>query len=161
MKTSRVILILLTVWLLMLASGAWALYAVFVRPGMIEVSVTEGNWPDADHVRILLPAGVANGLLGVVAVSDDLVRLFVRVADGRSLPRNRDLAEAFTVLAEELEFEQNLTLLAVHDRDDRVRIDLRDGALQITAEGGGDSVRITIPPSTVRKTLKTAADLAR
>jgi hypothetical protein len=161
MKPSHVVLILLTVWLLLVASGAWAIYAVFVRPGMIEVAFTERHRHHASQKQILVPAGIANGLLGVVSFSDDLARIVVRVADGKSLPRNRDLAEAFTILAEELEFEQNLTLLTVHDRNDRVRIDLRDGALQITAEDGSDSVRITIPPSTVRKILKTAADVSR
>jgi hypothetical protein len=161
MKASHAVLILLAVWFLLLASGAWAIYAVFVRPGMIEVSVTERHWHDAEHVRILVPAGIANGLLGVVAVTDDLVRIVVRAADKKPLRRNRDLAEAFMVLAEELELEENFTLLTVHDRDDRVRIDLQDGALQITAEGRRESVRITIPPSTVRRILETAADVAR
>ena len=61
---------------------------------------------------------------------------------------------------EELEAEENLRILEVHDGEEHVTIDVRNGALEIEAESWRESVRITIPPSTLRAALDVAEDLS-
>lgn len=163
MKASHLVIILLTIWFLLVGAAAWAVYTVFVRPGMIEVKVSERDWGVRRGFTLYLPAGVANGAIRMTGLLDDMWRLRVLADDGPVEVHwrgDRDLAELFEVLAEELETETELRVLEIRDGDERVMIDITEGTLRIEAESWRDSVRITIPPSTLRATLDVARDLA-
>lgn len=163
MRASHVVIILLTIWFLFIGAAGWATYVVLVRPGMIEVSVSERDWDRKRSFRVYVPAGLANGAIRMTGLLDDMWRVSVLLDDGPldvEWHGDRDVAELFAILAEELESEENLRILDVRDGDDRVTIDLRDGALAIEVESWRESVRVTLPPSTLRIALKVSQDLA-
>ncbi len=162
MKASRIVIILLTVWFLMVGAAAWAAYAVFVRPGMIEVKVTERDWNVNRSFKLYVPAGLANGAIRMTGLLDDLWRVRVLFDDGPfeiHWRGDRELAELFAVLAEELEGE-DFRLLTVDDGDDHVTIDVREGSLHIDVDGYQESVSVVIPRSTLRAALDVAEDLS-
>ena len=163
MRASHVVIILLTIWFLFVGAVAWAAYVVVIKPGMIEVAVTEHDWDAKRSVKLYVPAGLANGAIRMTGILDDLARVSVLV-DGEPYDvhfhGDRDLAEMFAILAEELENEDDLRILEVRDGDEHVTIDLHDGSVEIEARSWQESVRITIPPSTLRAALDVAEDLS-
>lgn len=163
MKASHVVIVLLTVWFLMIGAAAWAAYAVFVRPGMIEVKMSERDWDVKRSFTIYLPAGLANGAIRMTGVLDDVHRIGVMIDHGPldvHWRGDREIAAMFAVLAEELETETDLRILEVHDGDEHVTVDVQKGELQIEVESWRESVRITVPHSTLRAALDVAEDLS-
>lgn len=163
MKASHIVIVLLTIWFLFVGAAAWAAYVVFVRPGMIEVAVSERDWDVKRSMKIYVPAGLANGAIRMTGLLDDAWRIKVFVDDEPfdiEWRGDRDLAQLFAILAEELESEDDLRILDVRDGDERVTIDVHRGSLEIEAESWHESVSITIPPSTLRAALDVAQDLS-
>ena len=163
MRASRVVIAVLTVWFLLMGAAAWAAYVTLVRPGMIEVAVSERDWDVRRSFRIYVPAGLANGAIRMTGLLDDASRIQM-IVDGEPWEidwrGDRELAELIGVLAEELEAEGDFRILEVRDRDDHVTVDLRDGSLEIEATSWRESVKVTIPPSTLRAALDVAQDLS-
>lgn len=166
MKASHIVIIILTVWFLMVGAAAWATYAVLVRPGMIEVKISETDWDVRRSITLYVPAGFANMAIRMTGVLDDAWKIRTFVDEGpfdvhvHQWRGDRELAELFAVMAEELEAETDLRVLEVRDGDEHVTVDIREGTLQIDVESVYESVSIKVPASTLRATLDVAEDLA-
>lgn len=163
MRASHVVIILLTLWLVFTSAAAWAVYTVLVRPGMIEVAVEENGWDERHRMRLMVPAGIANGVVRTAGLLDDVYRVSVVLGegpDGVDWHRHREVADLIAFAMEEIEAEEDLRILEVRDGHDHVTVDLRGGAVHVNVESWDDRVSVTVPRSTVRTMADVASDLA-
>ena len=151
-KASTILLVVATIYLSFFAFTAWAAWSVFVKPGAISVHVHERR-PGGDHVVFFVPAFLAN--LAIRAVPLSLVSADL-------CDENQEAAKWIPVLraaAAEIEHYEDLTLVAIDDEDEHVRVVRSGGALRIEVRNSDEHVSIRVPARTVRLALNALQEL--
>lgn len=141
--------ILLGIALMLLIFGAAASYAAFsaVRhAGMIMVSVDPKEFGQPS-IFLPIPAAFVNAFAG---------RAITEAA--HCAPREvREWTPAIEAALAEIEKHPNVTLVDVQDRDEHVRISMKNRDLVITVDSDEADVLVSVPTSTARNFFRSVA----
>jgi len=151
-KASTILLVVATIYLSFVAFTAWAAWSVFVKPGAISVHVHERRF-GGDHVVFFVPAFLANFAIRAIPMS---------LVSSDLCDQNEEAAKWIPVIraaAAEIEPYEDLTLVAIDDEDEHVRVVRSGGALRIEVRSPREHVSIKVPARTVRLALDALQDL--
>jgi len=127
--------------LLAFATVAMAAAAV-IGAGSIDVRV---HGERGSHVALRVPAGLAN--VALACVPDSVIEQALREAP----PELDGVFPAVRDAWRQLERAPDFVLLEVVDRDLRVRVEKRDGQLQLHVDEDGETVDVALPMKTLRR----------
>ena len=144
-----VALTLAVAWLGLLAAGVWAYHSY----GTLRVSVREHG----DRMSFAVPGALVHWSMSAVEANHRLHRGFF--SRGPLAPHHAELINA---LLEELSNCPDGVYVEVETANgDQVKIAKRDGVLEIRADDGADSVRVSVPTALAKRALQFASAAGR